>query len=79
MGHGEAGNCRHALHRMREALAASARAMFATPQVHDALIAESAAAPPPSAPPPPQAPPPQAPPPPSAPPPSGGPMQPYSQ
>ena len=76
MGHGEAGTCRHAIHRMREALAASARAMFATPQVHDALIAEPAAAPPPPPPPPPSAPPP----PPSAPPPSSGaPLQPYSQ
>ena len=69
MGHGEAGNCHHALRRMTEALASSARGMFATPQMHDALIADSA--PPPNAPPPPGAPPPATS--------SSQPMQPYGQ
>ena len=67
MGHGEAGNCRVALHRMREALAASTRAFFTTPQLRDALIGEPA--PPQSAPPPPPPPPPVTPP--------STPMQPY--
>ena len=66
MGHGESGSCRGALHRMREALAASARGIFTTPQLRDALVAEPG--------PPPGAPPPGAPPP-GAPPPT--PMQPY--
>jgi hypothetical protein len=48
--HGEAGSCRHALRRMQNALASSARGMFSTPQLHQALIAEPG--PPPGAPPP---------------------------
>jgi len=74
--HGEAGSCRYALRRAMASLSSSARGLFATPQLHAALIDEPATAQPPT--PPPSAPPPPAPPPP-APPPSGGPMQPYSQ
>jgi hypothetical protein len=44
--HGDAGSCRMALRRMMGALASTARGMFATPQIHDALIAEPAGAPP---------------------------------
>jgi hypothetical protein len=46
--HGEAGSCRHALRRMLNSLSSSARGMFATPQLHQALIAEPG--PPPGAP-----------------------------
>jgi hypothetical protein len=50
--HAEAGSCHHALRRMINSLSSSARGLFANPQLHAALIAESAA-PPPDAPPPP--------------------------
>ncbi len=54
---GQAGDCRRALRRTMSALYSSARGLFANPQLHAALIAESAGAPPPG--PPPGAPPPQ--------------------
>lgn len=45
---GQDGNCRGAFHRSLNNLVMTARALFATPQVHDALVAAGGAPPPPA-------------------------------